>query len=134
MTQNTTIAAGCARPRSRRRLAMLVGVSVMLTPLATTSAAQAQYGYGQRAHSSSSKLFQQLLGGGNGRGYGSIDGVGSLVSRVTDVASDIGDDSPGPGFRKRSGPPLANGLPAVRNGCSRADRPHASSPIRSSAS
>lgn len=108
MTQNTTSATGFGRPRVRRGLGLLVGVTVALTPVAiapaaTPAATSAKHSaqHVLRADYRSNNLLLRLLGGGGGRGYGPVDGLGSLLSRILDPIADLlGDGSRGPGPRR----------------------------------
>jgi hypothetical protein len=103
MTQNTTSETGFGRPRVRRGLGFLVGVTVALTPMAIAPAAAPAATSAKhvlRADYNSPNLILRLLGGGGGRGYGPVDGLGSLVSRILDAIADLVDGDGGPPHRR----------------------------------
>lgn len=103
MTQNNTSATGFERPRVRRGLGLLVGMTVALTPMAIAPAAAPAATPAKhvlRASYNSHNLLLLLLGGGGGRGYGPVDGLGSLVSRILDVVADLVDGDGGPPSRR----------------------------------
>jgi hypothetical protein len=103
MTQNTTSATGFGRPRVRRGLGFLVGMTVALTPMAIAPAAAPAATPAKhvlRANYNSNNLLLRLLGGGGGRGYGPVDGLGSLLSRILDAVADLVDGDGGPPSRR----------------------------------
>lgn len=124
MTQDSTSATGLGRPRVRRGLGLVVGVTVALTPAAIAPAAApaakpAKHAARSAKHAAKSakpaatsakhvlRVIDRsntpplpLLGGGGGRGYGPIDGLGSLLSRVLDIVADLIDGDRGPRSRR----------------------------------
>jgi hypothetical protein len=91
MTHHTTFASGTGRPRRGRALGVLVGLSVMLTPMAIAPAAQAD-----TYHGLGGLIDQALITGAGGPGGGPVDGLGSLVTAILDAISNILKPNPHP--------------------------------------
>jgi hypothetical protein len=92
MTQNTTSETGLRRPRVRRGLGFLVGVTVALTPMAIAPAAApaAASHHVLRADFYHSRgLLTALLGDPGGCGHGRADGLGSVLSVILDALDDL---------------------------------------------
>jgi hypothetical protein len=79
---NTSTTASAPRRRSRRGVAVLVGVTAMLSPLVTAPAAPAYSGV-------VGMLDQMLVTGYGGPGGDKPTGLGSTVTAVLDAVSDL---------------------------------------------
>jgi hypothetical protein len=84
MTHHTTSATGTRRQRRRRSLGVLVGLSVMLTPMAAAPVAQAE-----KLHSLGELIDQMLIKGANGPGGPGNHGLGPLLTAVLDAISNL---------------------------------------------
>jgi hypothetical protein len=84
MTHHTTSATGTGRQRRRRSLGVLVGLSVMLTPMAIAPVAQAE-----KLHSLGELIDQMLIRGANGPGGPGNHGLGPFLTAVLDAISNI---------------------------------------------
>ncbi|MDX6721540.1 MAG: hypothetical protein QOJ63_3794 [Solirubrobacteraceae bacterium] len=106
--QNTTSETGFGRPRVRRGLGFLVGVTVALTPMAIAPAAAPAATSARhvvrvdsakhvlRADHRSRGLLSALLGDPGGCGHGPVNGLGSLLSAILDALDDLLGGSCGP--------------------------------------